>query len=136
MFRACGFKAVEQILQLEHRCLHSVIVFVGQSEFMTDMPPNVLERQELTSYIQSKTDICLSDAVVEDSVRILTEFQGSQSDLARSHLENLSQNSRSPICPRCGNAMVLRTARKGSRTGGQFWGCSGYPACTATKDAA
>ncbi len=129
-------KAVEQILQLEHRCLHSVIVFVGQSEFMTDMSPNVIERQALSSYIRSKTDICLSDAVVEDSVRTLTEFQSSQSDLARSHLENLRQNRRSPICPRCGKAMVLRTARKGCRTGDQFWGCSGYPACTATKDAA
>jgi ssDNA-binding Zn-finger/Zn-ribbon topoisomerase 1 len=26
--------------------------------------------------------------------------------------------------------MVLRTARKGPRSGSQFWGCSGYPGCT------
>lgn len=35
-------------------------------------------------------------------------------------------------CPKCGNAMVLRTARKGARAGEQFWGCSRYPDCQAT----
>ena len=28
--------------------------------------------------------------------------------------------------------MLLRTARKGSRTGQPFWGCSGYPDCRGT----
>jgi len=37
-----------------------------------------------------------------------------------------------PNCVVCGKAMVLRTARKGARTGSQFWGCSGYPECRAT----
>jgi restriction system protein len=36
-----------------------------------------------------------------------------------------------PICGACGNPMILRTARKGPRTGSQFWGCSGYPKCKA-----
>ena len=35
----------------------------------------------------------------------------------------------SPPCPRCGNAMVLRTASRGENRGNQFWGCSGYPTC-------
>ena len=34
-----------------------------------------------------------------------------------------------PACPLCGKSMVLRTARRGSNAGGQFWGCSTYPAC-------
>lgn len=38
-----------------------------------------------------------------------------------------------PACPLCGNLMVLRTARKGDRTGSQFWGCSGYPECKGTR---
>jgi four helix bundle suffix protein len=37
-----------------------------------------------------------------------------------------------PTCAACGKAMVLRTARKGAKTGSQFWGCSGYPECKAT----
>lgn len=34
-----------------------------------------------------------------------------------------------PICPQCGKAMVLRTAKAGQNAGKQFWGCSAYPEC-------
>jgi four helix bundle suffix protein len=34
-----------------------------------------------------------------------------------------------PNCQVCGKPMTLRTARKGAKTGSQFWGCSGYPEC-------
>lgn len=34
-----------------------------------------------------------------------------------------------PVCPKCGAPMRMRTVRKGSRTGETFWGCSKYPAC-------
>lgn len=34
-----------------------------------------------------------------------------------------------PICPKCGNVMLLRTAKSGANAGSQFWGCSGYPNC-------
>jgi four helix bundle suffix protein len=34
-----------------------------------------------------------------------------------------------PTCPKCGKAMVLRTAKAGRSVGKQFWGCSGYPDC-------
>jgi restriction system protein len=36
-------------------------------------------------------------------------------------------------CPRCGRAMVVRTARRGVNGGNQFLGCSGYPQCRATE---
>jgi hypothetical protein len=34
-----------------------------------------------------------------------------------------------PLCPDCGSPMVLRTAKKGSHAGSQFWGCPNYPRC-------
>jgi DNA-binding helix-hairpin-helix protein with protein kinase domain len=37
-------------------------------------------------------------------------------------------------CPRCGSAMIRRTARRGARAGRQFWGCSRYPTCTGTRN--
>ena len=33
------------------------------------------------------------------------------------------------ICPKCGQPLVLRTAKKGENAGNQFWGCSGFPKC-------
>jgi restriction system protein len=128
-------KAVEDLLQLEPQCIHSVVVFVGSSEFKTVMPSNVVERKELLPYLRSKTDVRLSDGEVEDSIRTLERSQVSRSGTRRKHIQNLKQNQRNPICPRCGKAMVLRTAKKGPNAGGQFWGCSGFPRCRAIKDA-
>jgi len=34
-----------------------------------------------------------------------------------------------PLCPKCGNEMVLRTAKKGANQGNQFWGCPDFPRC-------
>jgi DNA-binding helix-hairpin-helix protein with protein kinase domain len=39
-----------------------------------------------------------------------------------------------PTCPRCGTAMVRRTALRGPNAGGQFWGCSRYPHCKGTRN--
>lgn len=39
-----------------------------------------------------------------------------------------------PVCPKCGSAMVLRTAGRGRNAGRQFWGCSKFPRCRGTVD--
>lgn len=33
------------------------------------------------------------------------------------------------ICPRCGEKLVLRIAKKGENAGNEFWGCSAFPKC-------
>ena len=38
------------------------------------------------------------------------------------------------ICPRCGNKLVLRTAKKGENAGNQFYGCSSFPKCRFVKN--
>lgn len=38
-----------------------------------------------------------------------------------------------PLCPVCGKPMVKRMARKGRNSGREFWSCSDYPACQATR---
>jgi hypothetical protein len=38
-----------------------------------------------------------------------------------------------PLCPRCGQPMVLRTARRGSHEGEAFWGCADYPHCRGVR---
>lgn len=39
-----------------------------------------------------------------------------------------------PACPQCGSAMIRRTAKRGANAGGNFWGCSKYPACRGVQD--
>jgi restriction system protein len=38
-----------------------------------------------------------------------------------------------PSCPTCGAQMVRRLAKQGSRAGGEFWGCTRFPACRGTR---
>jgi hypothetical protein len=47
---------------------------------------------------------------------------------AREAVVNIS----SPVCPKCGVAMVERIASKGQNKGNAFWGCPNYPRCRET----
>lgn len=44
--------------------------------------------------------------------------------------------SGSRVCPRCGSALVLRRASRGTHAGSSFWGCSNFPKCRHTEDVA
>lgn len=37
-----------------------------------------------------------------------------------------------PLCPKCATRMVIRTAKKGSQSGQEFWGCKNFPKCRET----
>lgn len=45
-----------------------------------------------------------------------------------------AQSTDTPLCPKCGSAMVPRTAKHGSNAGNSFWGCSQYPACRGIRN--
>ena len=36
----------------------------------------------------------------------------------------MKEENKTPDCPECGSVMILRTAKRGSRKGDNFWGCS------------
>lgn len=52
---------------------------------------------------------------------------------ARIEHRNASPEDALICCPACGKPMALRTARNGKNAGQQFWGCSGFPKCKATR---
>jgi hypothetical protein len=52
---------------------------------------------------------------------ILEPVEGSGSSIAASN--------QVPVCPKCGQPMVLRTAEVGVNKGKRFWGCVNYPKC-------
>jgi len=49
--------------------------------------------------------------------------------------ESATSPSETPECPLCNSSMVLRTARRGTNAGQDFWGCSRYPKCHGTRPA-
>jgi restriction system protein len=62
-----------------------------------------------------------------DGDRLLQRIGSSR---ATSSKETSPEQNRS--CPACRAPMIIRTARKGTHPGAQFWGCSRFPGCRAT----
>ncbi|MGE0621465.1 MAG: NERD domain-containing protein [Pseudomonadales bacterium] len=128
-------KAVEAHTGLSLREIHSVVVFVGKSRFKSFMPENVVNLRGFLPYVRSRRDRLLDDGQIADVIRSLNRGKLSFFGVGRHHVRGLKANAEQPVCPRCGREMVLRTSRYGSSAGSQFWGCSGYPGCKATRRA-
>ena len=52
------------------------------------------------------------------------------------HLASLkNRHDSTSTCPKCANALVLRTVKSGTKAGSQFYGCSTFPKCRFTRPA-
>ncbi|HHX8659939.1 TPA: NERD domain-containing protein [Vibrio diabolicus] len=131
-------KALETLLGCSEEHLHSVIIFIGDSTFKTEMPPNVTYARGSIRYIQKFNDVVFSDndyARLTESINRLKLKRGVITDLKhRKHVkEVVASKVSSNECPRCGSEMVLRETKRGENIGKQFWGCSTFPKCRAVK---
>lgn len=130
-------KTLENLLGLNDGQVHSLIVFVGESTFKTEMPENVTSGGGYIRYIKSKKQLILSQPEVTD---ILNKIGAGRLDQSfKTHREHVthvkdivSEKQNSITCKRCGSHMVLRVAKKGPNAGERFWGCSQFPRCRAT----
>jgi restriction system protein len=128
-------KTLEVLLNVPPELIHSVIVFTGSSVFKTPMPHNVIRVTEFISYLRSKQTQLLTEVQIQaiaeliSSRKLKTSFQA-----RREHVRNLHDAGLRQYCPKCGSPMVLRTAKHGVNQGKQFWGCSQYPNCRATRE--
>ncbi len=129
-------KTLESLLDLEGDQIYSIVVFVGASTFKTDMPENVTHGIGYIRYIKSKKTPVLNEWEVRrvsgliESGRLERSLQTSINHVE--HLKVMNQEKpieATPSCPKCGSSMVLRTAKRGSNAGNEFWGCEGYPQC-------
>ena len=47
-----------------------------------------------------------------------------------------SLNTIETTCPKCGNQLIERQAKRGANVGNSFWGCSSFPKCRFTQNTA
>jgi len=64
-------KTIQNILNIELDKIFSVVVFIGESTFKTDMPDNVLLGSQYIRYIKSKKEKIISKEKVEEIINIL-----------------------------------------------------------------
>ena len=126
-------KAVQAFLGVDSKAIFSLVVFAGNSRFMTDMPDNVRELHDFISYVEAHTEKIMNDERVKWLCQVFTDYVNNAPITSDDHMRNLELNREQPICPKCGILMVLRTARKGQDAGSKFWGCSNFPTCRTTK---
>lgn len=132
-------KALSEFLGLPEEKFHSVVMFWGESQFKTPMPPNVLSKGYAT-YIKSKAAVLFSDTEVEELVKALQSgrmptglLQGLET--RRVHLESLKErHSSTTQCPKCGAALAERVVKSGARAGQRFLGCTAFPKCRFTRE--
>ena len=104
------------LMTAEHAA-ETIIVTSGKftrdaQEFAAGKPIRLIDGQELLALVQSVQSVSPSSTGNPD---------GAQNQM------------NAPACPLCGKPMVQRTARRGSNTGNQFWGCPNYPVCKGTR---
>ena len=141
-------KTLQTLLNLDENQIFSVVVFVGESIFKTDMPDNVVYPFGLLKFIKSHQAVIFTP---REMWRLVEEIEDAQLAKGfktnREHVQNLKTRADSApkktritrefnnnlYCPRCGNDLIIRTARRGQNAGSQFYGCTSYPRCKYTK---
>ena len=72
-------KTLESLLQIDPKKIFSLIVFVGDSEFKTEMPDNVTNLQGFIRYIESKNEILFPPRTVDNIVQRIGEMRMKES---------------------------------------------------------
>lgn len=123
-------KSLSDFLGIQHDKFFSIVMFWGECELKTALPPNVMTSGYI-SYFKSKTVILFSDAEVQAIVSaIKTGMLPKSWATRRQHIDSLNERFASTtVCPKCNSPLVLRTAKIGVNAGSQFYGCTKYPAC-------
>lgn len=127
-------KVLSEFLNLNDSIIFTIVYFVGDCEFKTPLPSNVI-KSRLGRYIKKFKDQVLSPEEIKRIINELEQFISESSLTKRDHLRSLNQrHSSKTTCPRCGSALMERKAMKGPKAGSKFMGCAAYPKCRFTRN--
>lgn len=129
-------KSIEECFSVSMDSLFSVIIFVGESTFKTEMPENVTHWLRGINYIKSKSVEIFTEIQVAELVKLIEGGRlnpGVKTNRAHvAHLKQIIESKQNgENCPKCGASMIKREATRGKVVGEKFWGCSTYPKCRA-----
>ena len=99
-----------------------------------------VRRDDAGRLLENGTSVCIKADTAEEAYRQYVELKNKiESERGKS---KESQDEEKPLlfpgeglkpCIECGGAMVIRTAKNGSRAGSRFLGCNLYPECRYTE---
>lgn len=126
--------------------MHSVITFSERCTLkkveIKSADVSVINRNAVYQTVASICGKTENPLLSEEQIAAIYEklYPYTQVDAATKaqHIENIDKKldpapaqklAQAPTCPRCGSALVLRTASRGANAGNKFYGCSNYPKC-------
>ena len=147
-------ECLRELLGLTEEQVKSVVVFTGEATLKTreKLPEWVANPGGGIAYIKRQSDPVFNGETVkaiEQTIReerLTPNWKTSREHVAyvkNSHAAPAKAEQSAPpaeehqplpaesakLCPTCGAEMILRTAKRGTNAGNQFWGCSKYPKC-------
>ncbi|MDK8463431.1 NERD domain-containing protein [Marinobacter sp. SS13-12] len=127
-------KTLQALLGLTDAQIHSVVVFVGDVTFKTEMPANVTRSGEYLRFIKSHTEKVLITQQVREMVEMIASGRLKVSfKTHREHVKHVrtivDEKDNAVRCPKCHGEMVRRMVKRGENSGKEFWGCLGFPTC-------
>ena len=156
--------SLKQVLEGRSAAIFSLIVFSNRCELKNVNLYNndiiVIHRREIVSAVnRCVCDIRLSENEISSIYSLLYPYSQTTQAEKQKHIDAIQRtltdnsqetinptqntvipNSEDPnreqlmVCPRCGAALILRTAKRGVNAGNQFYGCSNYPTCKYIKN--
>ncbi len=127
-------KVLSQFLEISEANVHTIIYFSGDAKFKTSMPSNVL-CSGLSKYVKDFCNEVFSEDEKEQIAAKIQKYILSSNQSTSDHVRSLKERYNSTtVCPKCGGALVTKTARTGRNTGDKFLGCDNYPRCRFTKN--
>lgn len=131
--------------------IYSVIVFSDRCTLkkvtITSPEVKVIKREDAMYTVREMakdSNNSVTEAEISDIYEKLYPFTQISERNKQKHIENIEKNHKDNthdsdlsgnselICPRCGNALVIRKAKRGENAGKEFYGCSSYPKCRYT----
>lgn len=126
-------KILAEFLSIEESKIFTVVYFVGDCTFKTDLPSNVV-RSRVSRYIKRFKDQVLSNEDVRRVISTIKNHISESSVSNRDHIKSLQvRHSSSTTCPKCGSPLIERTAKKGANAGKKFLGCGRFPKCRFSR---
>jgi restriction system protein len=127
-------KALEAFLGIGPEKLISLVMFWGECELKTVLPPNVMTRGYI-GFIKKHDAVLFSDGEVRQIISALKSGMMPKGILKsletrKTHLNSLEERHNSiTTCPKCGSELILRTVKSGTNAGKQFYRGRSFPTC-------
>ncbi|WGK68339.1 NERD domain-containing protein [Candidatus Haliotispira prima] len=127
-------KTLAWFFNIKESTIHTVICFVGDCEFKTDMPENI-QMDDPSGYIKDFNILKIPQGKADYLSEKLNHYINNTEITLSDHIRSLHQRHNSTnICPSCGARLLVRTVKKGPRAGTQFLGCANYLQCRFSRN--